>query len=42
MEMIYSSLLFDKRIHQWPVGSPYEGPVMQSFDVFFNISLGKL
>ena len=33
---------FVKGIHQSPVDSHYKGPVRQSFDVFFDVSLNKL
>ena len=32
---------FVRGIHRWPVNSPHKGPVMRSFDVFFDLRLNK-
>ena len=32
---------FVRWIHRWPVDSAHEGPVTQSFDVFFDMCLNK-
>ena len=36
METLSAALSLSEGIHRWPVGSTHNGPVMRTFDVFFN------
>ena len=42
MEMVSSLLALSEENHQWLVDSPHKRPVMQDFDIFFEVSLNKL
>ena len=42
MEMLFTLLAFCEGIKWSLVDSAHKGPVMQSFDVFFIVSLNKL